>query len=108
MTLQRKTYVQTKEGLEAVADKIRDINLPEYGVVIEIKTGTRTLPQNSAMHLYFGWLAKAFNDAGLDMKKVLKPEVDIPWTAELVQKIYVATRYESNHRQGINVQAGTR
>jgi len=40
----------------------------------------RTLQQNKAMHLYYSQLAEALNDAGLDMKKVLKPHVDIPWT----------------------------
>lgn len=32
------------------------------------------------MHVYFGLLADELNNAGLDMKKVLKPSVDIPWT----------------------------
>jgi len=37
------------------------------------------------MHKYFELLAEALNDAGLDMKTVLKPEVDIPWTKESVK-----------------------
>lgn len=40
----------------------------------------RTIQQNKAMHKYFTMLAEKLNDAGLDMKKVLKPHVDIPWT----------------------------
>jgi hypothetical protein len=40
----------------------------------------RTIQQNKAMHAYFANLAQALNDAGLDMKKVLKPHVEIPWT----------------------------
>jgi hypothetical protein len=40
----------------------------------------RTLAQNRAMHLYFTQLAEELNFAGLDMKKVLKPEIDICWT----------------------------
>lgn len=40
----------------------------------------RTLTQNKSLHLYCELLATALNDAGLDMKKVLKPSVDIPWT----------------------------
>ena len=46
------------------------------------ETGVRTLPQNSALHLGLTMIATALNDAGLDMKKVLKPHVDIPWTTE--------------------------
>lgn len=38
------------------------------------------------MHLYFEHLAKALNDAGLDMKKTLKPEIDIPWTKDSVKE----------------------
>lgn len=57
----------------------------------------RTLSQNRALHLYFTMLAEALNDAGLDMRKVLKPGIDIPWTSKMVkehlwrpiQKIYL-------------------
>lgn len=45
----------------------------------------RTLRQNRALHKFFTLLAEEFNDNGLDMRKVLKPEVDIPWTAESVK-----------------------
>jgi hypothetical protein len=50
------------------------------------KTGTRTSRQNRAMHLFFARLVKALNDAGLDMKKVLKPEIDIPWSQTAVKE----------------------
>lgn len=42
----------------------------------------RTLKQNKALHLYLTLLSKELNDAGLDMRQVLKPTVDIPWTME--------------------------
>jgi len=45
----------------------------------------RTLRQNRALHKYFSMLADALNDAGLDMKKTLKPEIEIPWTPENVK-----------------------
>ncbi|MGB1317127.1 MAG: hypothetical protein ACPG5W_02910 [Flavobacteriales bacterium] len=45
----------------------------------------RTIQQNKAMHKYFSLLAEALNDSGKDMKKVLKPGVDIPWTTESVK-----------------------
>jgi len=45
----------------------------------------RTITQNKAMYKYFELLAEALNDAGLDMKQVLKPEVDIPWTKDSVK-----------------------
>lgn len=46
----------------------------------------RTITQNSAMHKYFEMLADALNDAGLDMRATLKPDVEIPWTPEMVKE----------------------
>lgn len=46
---------------------------------------TRTLKQNSALHLYFTLLANEFNSAGLDMRHVIRDEVDIPWSAYTVK-----------------------
>ena len=39
----------------------------------------RSHKQNAALHVYLKQLSDALNDAGLDMRKVLKPGVDIPW-----------------------------
>lgn len=44
----------------------------------EIKT--RTPQQNRALHLYFTLLAEALNDAGFDMKKTIRKDIDISWT----------------------------
>ena len=46
----------------------------------------RTAQQNRALHVYFTLIADALNDAGLDMKKVLKPEVEIPWSPMSVKE----------------------
>lgn len=43
------------------------------------KITQRTPTQNNALHLYFEMLAEALNEAGLDMKKMMK--ADIPWNA---------------------------
>jgi len=40
----------------------------------------RTLKQNSSIHLYLTNLAEELNLAGLDMRKTLKPTINIPWT----------------------------
>jgi len=45
----------------------------------------RTKQQNKALHKYFTILAEELNAAGLDMRKVLKPEVEIPWTTQSVK-----------------------
>ena len=45
----------------------------------------RTSQQNKALHLFCTQLAEALNDAGLDMRVVLKEEVEIPWTMETIK-----------------------
>lgn len=40
---------------------------------------SRTLTQNRALHKYCDLLANALNDAGYDMKRTIKQDVDIPW-----------------------------
>ena len=46
----------------------------------------RTKQQNRSLHLYFTHLAETLNESGLDMKKVLKPEIDIPWTSKNIKE----------------------
>ena len=46
----------------------------------------RTTRQNSALHLMFTQLADELTKAGLDMKKTLKPEIDIRWTPENIKE----------------------
>lgn len=46
----------------------------------------RSQQQNRALHLYFEMIARTLNDAGLDMRAVLKPEVEIPWSKESVKE----------------------
>jgi len=45
----------------------------------------RTERQSRSLHLMFEHLAQELNDAGLDMKKTLKPEVDIPWDKQTIK-----------------------
>lgn len=47
----------------------------------EKKYPTRTNRQNKALHVLFSLLANELNDNGLDMKRTLKPEIDIKWTS---------------------------
>ena len=49
-------------------------------------TNQRTLQQNRSLHLYFTMLADELNQAGYDMRRTLKPGVDIPWTSDLVKQ----------------------
>lgn len=64
------------------------IKLSEIGTNMEktLKEKKRTHQQNRALHLYYQLIADALNDAGLDMRAVLKPEVDIPWNKTTVKE----------------------
>lgn len=42
----------------------------------------RTLTQNKALHLFLGMLADTLNAHGLDMRRVLKQEIELPWSTE--------------------------
>ena len=45
----------------------------------------RTNSQNKAIHKYLELLSDALNDAGFDVKQVIR--VDIPWTPEMAKEL---------------------
>ena len=45
----------------------------------------RTRRQENSYHLWFRMVAKQLNDAGMDMRACLKPDVEIPWSEESVK-----------------------
>lgn len=50
------------------------------------ETGVRSLNQNSALHVGFELIAKALNDSGWDMRKLMKQDVDIPWNGVICKE----------------------
>lgn len=70
-------------GSVTVVGSAKDLQAEEF----DLKT-TRTCTQNRAMHKYFTLLANELNDGGLDMRKTLKPDAELPWTPESV-KTYI-------------------
>ena len=46
----------------------------------------RTDRQNRALHVLFDHLAETLNENGLDMRKTLKPEINIDWTGRSVKE----------------------
>lgn len=50
------------------------------------KYPVRTTQQNKALHVLFKLLADNLNNAGLDMRKTLKPGVEIPWSPGAVKE----------------------
>ena len=47
----------------------------------------RTALQNRSLHKYYSLLAEALNDGGFEMQKVIRQDVDIPWTGTTVKEI---------------------
>lgn len=62
---------------------------------------SRTSAQNKAIHVGCQLVADALNGAGLDMRTVIKPEIDIPWTKDSVKqylfKPILALMYGKDH-----------
>jgi hypothetical protein len=82
-----KKYIQTTEGQKFIAQHFLDMDIPEFGFVVEVKTGVRTTLQNNSMHRYFGLLAKELNDAGLEIHmEYLGKSIEVPWTTESVKE----------------------
>jgi hypothetical protein len=46
----------------------------------------RTPKQNNSLHEYFERLAEELNDSGLDMRKVLKEAISIPWNKDTIKE----------------------
>ena len=67
------------------------IPLPQYlkdGKVLNVvdsKDNARTVKQNNSMHKYLAIVAKKLNDAGLDIKQVIK--ADVSWTTTSVKEL---------------------
>jgi len=53
---------------------------------MQLKQPKRTIQQNKALHLFYAHLAEELNNAGLDMRKTLKPEIDIPWSPQTIKE----------------------
>ena len=53
--------------------------------IVEIKIGSITTKQFGALHVWCDMVAQVLNDAGLDQRIVLKPEVSIDWTKDSVK-----------------------
>lgn len=83
-----KLHLNTKEKIEE-AKKFLDTIEPNGSFSFEAKKlpKTRTLPMNSALHVFKNQLAEVLNDAGLTVSHVLKQAVDIEWNGDLVLEL---------------------
>jgi len=80
--------INSQQSLNEAIEKLKsDFNEYKYlEIDIKAKGKARTLKQNAALHMFLTNLANALNDAGLDMKRTLKHEVDIPWSMPMAKE----------------------
>ena len=71
-----------KDAVEKAKEVLKSLKIWSF----KVDSPLRTVKQNASIHKYCQLLAHEFNEAGLDMKLVLKPEVDIEWNTESVKK----------------------
>lgn len=72
--------------LEFAINKITELYKQNGSVRVTPTTNkTRSLTQNAALHKYCEELAVRLNESGLDMRTVIKPGVDIPWSKNAVK-----------------------
>ncbi len=45
----------------------------------------RSLPQNNSLHKYCTLLAEELNNAGMDLRAVIRDEIEIPWNKDSVK-----------------------
>lgn len=76
----RMIYIPTIERSEGTQDIIFHLD------DMEEEPKKRTLKQNNSLHLYLKLLAEELNLSGQDMRKVLKPTVDIPWSTDTAKR----------------------
>lgn len=82
-----KLSVHNATQREALITHINTIKIGDFGFQVEIKTGTRTLKQNSSLWLYFRLLADALNDAGLEVHmEYLGKSIELPWNSDMVKE----------------------
>jgi len=79
--------INSKESLNEFIEHVTEVYSLKHYVTVNLTIGKkRTNTQNNALQVYCRELATALNDAGLDMKRTLKAEVEIPWTQDLVRE----------------------
>ena len=85
-----QTHLKTHEEKVRFAEEVMNA---EGVVCVEIEESTEkrylTYQQLKSLNLYCSWLAKALNEAGYDMKTVMKvKEIPLPWTQATVKECF--------------------
>lgn len=92
-TLPVNSDMRCEEAVQAIRRAYRESRYIE--VDIRVGERQRTLTQNKALHLWFRFLAETLNDAGLDMRAVLKPDFEMSWTESSVKEYLFRPVYQA-------------
>lgn len=85
-----KVYINNPDQIDSQLKMLGDM-LKQSGshlsVVVEAEQAERqrTGTQNGCLHKYCDDLATALGEAGLDMRKVMKPDAELPWSGHTVK-----------------------
>jgi len=78
--------INSQQSLDAYIEHLRGQFDKHKNLRVDLKTGKqRSLTQNAALHLYCQHMAEALNDAGHDFRVLVKDDIDVPWSPELVK-----------------------
>ncbi|MEY8205935.1 MAG: hypothetical protein RPR40_12810 [Bermanella sp.] len=85
--MSNKWTVNSEQSKADFMQHVSDMYDHHKYLTIDVKKGKpRTQKQNNALHKYLEQLSDALNEAGLDMKRTLKQDVEIPWTPVSVKE----------------------
>jgi len=68
--------------LERFRGGLSQLEGKEVSITIEKWQKTRSIRQNNSLWLWFSLLAQDLNLKGYDMRKIIRPSVDIEWTKD--------------------------
>ena len=90
--------LNTDEQVKQFAAHVSYMRLAGKPVTAELKTDDpkqRTVTQNKCLHSWLQQVADTLNDAGLDVRAVLKHDAEIPWTQENAKNLLWRTVQEA-------------
>ena len=81
-----KQYVRNEDDRDKAEAMLKRKRIGEFGFMMELLQ-TITPKQLDSLHLWFGMLAKALNDAGLEREvSFLGKHIKVPWSKDSVKK----------------------
>ncbi len=81
-----EVVINSQQSLDAYIEHLKGQFDKHKYLRVDVKTGMQRTPtQNRSMHLYFQHTADSLNNAGHDFRVLVKDDIDVPWSAELVK-----------------------